>query len=264
MTASSTIRAHRTGWSYIQVTACIVALGAGVWLGAHYVGVEVEDLAYTALDKSEVLERIPTEWRPEAPPGVAVDPEKERQLAEFRSNELQNELQKLRQGVAELQATSTVGDEFANNPSKSEGDAAKTLNYWNQLNEISQTVARLNADAEAAINHVNASRVLQLRSSACQYGINAIEALQDKDVDPLVLEFGETIATWYGHAAELNEKTIAIWEGGQQGVSGPDGAGMATARQQFEKESGLVRAKAMDLRERLKRRHATEFPPLGL
>jgi hypothetical protein len=264
MTESSTIRAHRAGWSYIQVIACIVALSTGVWLGAHYVGVEVEDLAYTALDKSEVLGKIPTEWRPEAPPGVALDPEKERQMAEQQSKALQSELQKLRQGVAELQTTSTVSNASANSSNNAEGDAAKTLDYWNQLNEISQTVARLNADAEAAINHVNASRVLQLRSSACQYGISAIEALPEKHVDPLVLELGATIATWYGHAAELNEKTIAIWQGGQQGISGADGAGMAAARQQFEKESGLIRTKSVDLRERLKRRHATEFPPLGL
>ncbi|MEX2169525.1 MAG: hypothetical protein WD851_09445 [Pirellulales bacterium] len=258
------IRKSRGGWSYTQVIAGFVAAAVGVWLGAYYLNVRVEDLAYTALDESQLLKKLPDRWRPEPPPTLVRDAEVD---AEQLADELRQDLKGLEQEVATLlaEATSTTADAAGTGV----GDAvrkaidARSRTYWTRLQEISTEVARLGSASEHAIDEKNASRTLQVRVRVYRYGAKAINALDTTEVDPQALELAESLRGWYEHGAELNEKTLAVWQGAQpSGLGGP--TDLTPIQQQFEQESSLLRTKSVDVRQQLVRRYGTEFPPIEL
>ena len=59
--------APRFGLSLLEFLCCIVAVFGGIWLGAFYLGVDVRHVAHTALSETELLEKVPPEWRPQGP-----------------------------------------------------------------------------------------------------------------------------------------------------------------------------------------------------
>lgn len=269
MNTSRIARRLRAGWSYLQVVACLVSAAAGVWLGARYLGVHVEDLAYTALDESTVLEKLPEQWRPEPPPTLVRDAEQERRKAEQLTDELRQDLKQLEQEVASLRADTTVPLDEKTKTAKGNADeptvAEATLAYWNQLRDISLVVGRLGAVSEQAIDEQNASRTLEVRGRLYRYGAKAVSALDTTDVDPHVRDFAQSLQNWYVHGAELNEKTLAVWQGEQNGKKGLGAsAGLAPLQQQFDQESALIRDKSAGVRGQLVRRYGTDFPPLEL
>jgi hypothetical protein len=269
MITSPFAQSKRRGWSFIQVLACLVAAAAGVWLGAYYVGVHVHDLAYTALDESTVLEKLPDEWRPEPPPTLVRDEKAEQEAARAQTEALQQELETLKQGIANLQPNTTSKLETSEEPAASAADtqplAAATLAYWNRLREIAAETARLAIESEKSFDELNASRILTLRGRLFQYGADAIESLDRHEVDSRALELGESLHTWYQHRAELNENALALWQGQTQGKKGLNNSiGLTAAQQQFDQESALLRNNAAELGKHLARQYGVEFPPLEL
>ena len=262
-------RRLRAGWSYLQVIACLLSAAAGVWLGARYLGVHVEDLAYTALDESTVLEKLPEQWRPEPPPTLVRDAEQERRKAEQLADELRHDLKKIEEEVANLRADGTAPLDEKTNSAKGNAEepkvAAATLAYWNQLRDISLVVGRLGAVSEQAIDEQNASRTLEVRGRVYRYGAKAVSALDTTGVDLQVRDFAQSLQNWYEHGAEFNEKTLAVWQGEQHGKQGLSAsAGLAPLQQQFDQESALMRDKSAGVRGQLVRRYGTDFPPLEL
>ena len=261
-------RKSRGGWSYTQVVAGFVAAAVGVWLGAYYLNVRVEDLAYTALDESQLLKKLPDRWRPEPPPTLVPDADQQRVDTELVADELRQDLKGLEQDVAALLADATkhphdAGTKVGNAVRQAIDE--RTGTFWTQLCKISAEVARLSSASEHAIDEKNASRMLQVRVRVYRYGAKAINALDTTEVDPQALEFAESLRGWYEHGAELNEKALAVWQGEEPGKSGPGGpADLTPIQQQFEQESSLLRTKSADVRQQLVRRYGTEFPPIEL
>ena len=70
-------------------------------MGAIYLGVDVQSVAYTALSQAQVLDKVPEDWRPKAPADKSVTRE---QLV----NTLREELGMLRTEITALRSGQTV------------------------------------------------------------------------------------------------------------------------------------------------------------
>jgi hypothetical protein len=239
-----------------------------VCLGAYYLGVHVEDLAYTALDESTVLEKLPEEWRPEPPSTLIEGAQEAQREAEVVTQQLQQDLEQLKQEVESLHSESSTppADGAASSDTAEAQPAADqaTLDYWNELCAKTVEVASLVSTSEQSVDAENAARALELRARVFRYGAEAIGALDRRDVDAQALELGAAMQNWYEHAAELNDESLAAWLSEQQGktIQG-EAARLAAVKQQFDQESALIRKKADAVRQQLQQRYGTEFSPVG-
>ena len=57
---------RRAGLSALEFVGCVIAVIGGAWLGAIYLGVDVRNVAHEALSESELLDKVPEDWRPVA------------------------------------------------------------------------------------------------------------------------------------------------------------------------------------------------------
>ena len=71
-TAVQQSSAARAGLTVLEFVGCLIAVIGGAWLGALYLGVDVNNVAYTALAQSDLLDKVPAEWRPEGPADKAM------------------------------------------------------------------------------------------------------------------------------------------------------------------------------------------------
>ena len=59
-------RRLRAGLTVLEFAGCVIAVIGGAWLGALYLGVDVNKVAYTALAQSDLLDKVPAKWRRKA------------------------------------------------------------------------------------------------------------------------------------------------------------------------------------------------------
>ena len=151
---------RRQGLSFLEFIGCLIAVVGGMWLGAIYMGVDVQGLAFNALHEADLLQHVPEELRPVAPPDHPSQMSQEQ-----RASVLQAELATLRDEITALRQTrskdspSTQSGTTANQPS-----AEITRAYWNRLRGIAHDEAALQAGAQMAASEANADRVFALRS----------------------------------------------------------------------------------------------------
>jgi hypothetical protein len=79
----------RAGLSVLEFVGCLFAL----------LGIDVHHVAYVALSESDLLEKVPEQWRPEVPESAAGAPSS-RELAKT----VQNELVSLREEISALRS----------------------------------------------------------------------------------------------------------------------------------------------------------------
>ena len=259
----------RKGGVLLQVLACVAAMCAGVWLGAEYLDVKVNDLAYTALDEAELLQQVPEELRPHKPGCPTGDcPE---QTAEEHAEVLRNELQRLRgEAVAlrkaaagNIQALETVLTSSALEHNKLRRD--RTIAYWERLCEVAKSVTYLHDEVAVAPNSNTTGHVLDLRRRAYEYGERAITSISSDDVDEQAVESGQRLTLWYQNGQKLYQQASAVWEG--RTVDNPAALNQSTLmkiQQQHQNEARLIQEKASRVSEVLSRRYVVELPELGV
>ena len=122
----------------------------GAWIGALYLGVNVEHLAHSALSQAQLLEKVPAEWRPKGPNVVTRE-----QLV----STLRKELGSLRSEILALRSGTDSAD--GSEPASDAAAAARenTRAYWLRLNEIALGEDDLQRDAETTLNETNAAKV---------------------------------------------------------------------------------------------------------
>lgn len=200
----------RAGLTMLEFVGCFIAVVGGAWLGALYLGVDVKNVAYTALSESKMLEKMPPEWRPEGPQDKAMT--REQLLTTLRE-----ELGSLRNQIGALQ--SGKNENAAGQPQNPDADAAaqlptkeKTVAYWSRLNEIAMGEAALQKDAESAFNAANAAKVFAIKGRISRFAAKAVDAVPTWAVDDSAVRFGRQLGLWYDHGGELYEKAVRIWE----------------------------------------------------
>lgn len=266
----STRPTNRRGGTFTQVLACIVAVGGGCWLGAQYTGVEVGDLAYTALDETELLDKIPDDWRPtrsDCPAEGCPEP----QTDEERAARLHEELTRLRQEAAvlrksaDLDLNSTLLLSGAVSDSNATVRREQTLGYWAGLSEIASEVAQLEASVQLVMKRETLGHVFDLRRRTYEYATRAIRAIPFDQADPQAVEAGKRLADWYRSGAEFYKHATNVWDsraGGGQATSAE--VALDKSREQHRKESELVRAKLAELNSTLSRRYGAAFQAISI
>lgn len=259
-------RSAPRGITKVELLACLLAVAGGVWIGASYVGLNLNQAAYDALDETELLTRIPEDWRPvnpECPDGDCPSEEEVRsgQLQELRSqlDGLRSEVDLITGGVEPLpQGESTLTDELR---------AARdtTLPYWNSLREVVTEVTALQARVAPLREAEQYARGLSVRRRAMEYGLDAVKLLDPEGVDPQAVEAAGRVAEWFEHGAETIGSAVEIRS--RQQVGGRSVTGVELWRSlevDLAKRTELVRRKTRETAGYLASRYFVEFPPLEL
>jgi hypothetical protein len=243
---------HR-GLTTLEFCGCVTAVLGGAWIGALYLGVNVQHLAHSALDQAELLEKVPPEWRPEGPKQDVVT------RAQLVCT-LRKELGSLR---SEILALRGVGAANGSQPASDVVAATRdnTRAYWLRLNEIALGEDDLQRDAATAIDDSNAAKVFAIKGRVSRFAAKGVEAVPSENVDEAVVKFGRQLQLWYDRGGELYERAVRIWET----PTGQQARAQLTeewkrAELQHRHEARLIRDRAAALRTSVSRQFGEEFP----
>lgn len=256
---------RRAGLSVLEAVGCVMAVVGGAWLGAICLGIDVRQLAHTALAESALLDKVPEDWRP-------AGAEESRMTREQLVATLREELGVLR---AEIGSLRSKNDEPSDAATAGAGSATgsggasdaripsheKTLAYWTRLNEITLGEVALQHDAESAFDDQNAAKVFSIKGRINRFAAKAVEAIPHEGVEPSVVQFGRQLSVWYERAGELNEKAVQIWEtsAGNQGRALLNEA-WSRDQVQHRNEARLLNERAGMVRGVISRQFSHEFP----
>lgn len=253
----------RRGMSLLEVLGCIMAVVVGLWVGAQYLGLNLHTIAYTTLDETEVLDKLPEPIRPQPPAGLEPVPfeERQRQLNE-ELEALRLDLAVLEQQKVDLEPGGHTGAADAN-AGELEARRQETLEFWSRLGEIRLEVEQIQESAQMAASEQNVWKVLEIRQRANQYGAKAVEAAMADVVDPQALQFAKQLVGWYQQGADLYGEAMKVWQGQHElDKSVPQDHALDQARKQHDNEALLLFQKGGRLREMLIRRYQVPFPGL--
>jgi hypothetical protein len=251
---------ERGGLTILEFLACMVFLVGGAWLGAMYLGVDVRHVAYTALSESQLLEKVPKDWRPPAPNDKGMTREQLLTTLHEELGSLRNQINSLRTGGPAGQPSETSGTE-PNTAAAVLPTKEKTLAYWERLNEIANGETALQRDAEVAFNASNAAKVFAIKGRVSRFSANAVAAVPTEAVDEAAIRFGRQLNLWYDRAGELYERAVRIWETpiGQQARTQLTEE-WKRADEQHRNEARLINEKAAAVRGSMSRIYGIEFP----
>ncbi|MEN0110154.1 MAG: hypothetical protein AAF805_05485 [Planctomycetota bacterium] len=260
-------RRPRRGLSKLELLTCLVAVGGGVWIGANYLGVDLEGAAFVALDETQLLDQVPEEWRPSDPDGPDADglnAEQRRALERARVaqqlQQLHAEVDSLTNGSAPVAAT----DEIELSP-RDAVTRDRTVAYWQSLTQVVLDVTSIEERVAPLVTAEQQGRAIALRRRALAYGQRATELLDADGVDPRALETGVRVAEWLGQGAETLESALELRD--RQSAGGRT----VTAAQFWSQINGdlrmrtdLLRRKSVEASGYLSGRYFTQFPPLAI
>lgn len=255
---------NRHGASLLEIIGCVLAVGVGVWLGARFLGVDLEAAAYSALAESEMIDKLPEGFRPNPPKGM------EPLSDEAQEAQLLTELNSIRREVAILskEEAHAAADELAPvvNASVHPEIAERrqhTLAFWSRLGGIRSEVDKLQLAADEALNQNNVYSVLEIRKRAYEYGAKAVKAAKHSQVDPQALQFADQLTGWYSHGAELYGEALKVY---QSQHLAPEGLSsdqlLEQVQRQHDNEAMLLFQKSGRLCEVLVRRYQVAFPEI--
>lgn len=270
MTNATASRPRRHGGTSYQILTFLLVAALGAWLGAEYLGVNVQHLAHTALAEAKVIEHIPENWRPAAPLPELGDAEGQVTFEE-RAAELLGELHGLRSEVAAIRKTAkeeAADLQRAAPASFSHSPAIRrqaTLAYWTRLRQIAAEVNELHNGVELALTSDSAAVVFDIRCRAFDYGCRAIDSIDSNEVDRQAVDVGFRIAKWYRSGADLYTRANDVWQGRAEKENSSDvQKKLEQAKQHHAREAELVRELTARTEEILMRRYAVEFPVVHL
>jgi hypothetical protein len=213
------------GLTVLEFIGCLIALVGGVWLGAIYLGIDIHHLAYDALSQSELLDKVPEQWRPTDP--EAANTPSPAELARA----VQEELVALRHEISALRATKNGPSPTAEalNGDGSSTDApvstqqakSASLAFWNRVQDVVRGETALQIDAESAATSGNATKVAALKGRISRFAASAIRAIPTDGVDPAAIELSSDLVNWYDRGGTLYEQAVQIWESPARGQNSP-------------------------------------------
>jgi len=254
----------RQGATLLEIIGCVLAVGVGVWLGARFLGINLETAAYTALAQTEMIDKIPEGFRPKPPEGM--EPLSE----EAQEAQLLSELNSIRREVAILskaeldqssqELTPVVGRKV--HPEIAER-RQHTLAFWSRLGGIRSEVDKLQLAADEALNQNNVYGVLEIRKRAYEYGSKAVKAAKHNQVDAQALQFADQLMAWYEHGAELYGEALNVWQSQHLSAEGLSSDQLLEqVQRQHDNEAMLLFQKSGRLCEVLVRRYQVAFPEI--
>ncbi|MCI0335410.1 MAG: hypothetical protein L0228_19560 [Planctomycetes bacterium] len=245
---------ERRGLTVLEFAGCVLAVLGGMWIGAQYLGINVQHLAHAGLQKVQLLDNVPPAWRPEGPKLSVVTREQRDSALRQELDSLRNEITALQGGAKPASSSAPVSDatSIARNSTRA---------YWLRLNDIALHEVELQRDAETAIDDANAAKVFAIKGRVSRFAATSIEAVPSEGVEKAVLQFGRQLGSWYDRGGELHERAVRIWEtsSGQQARSQLTEE-WKQAELQHHNEARLLRDRAAALRASISRQFGEEFP----
>ena len=242
-----------------------MALLGGIWLGAIYLGVDIRHVLYGALSESQLMDKVPEQWRPVEP--AAKNAPTAQELAESVHNELvalRQEITALRTSRQHEPGTANPAQETStkDRPSVDAKQLTKqaTLEYWVRLHEVVQNEIALQRDAELAATEGNATKVAALKGRISRLTASAIRALPIASVDPAAVTLAKDLANWYERGARLYDQAVQIWESSARVSNGSQvSKDWERAQIQHRNEGRLLGDQVTAVRDSLKRRFGEGF-----
>jgi hypothetical protein len=252
----------RAGLTALEFVGCTMAVVGGAWLGALYLGVDVRQVAHTALAEAELLDKMPANLRPAPPNDKAMTREQLVSTLREELGALRSELTSLRTGGEPSAAAPTASPAGEENTLKLPlATKDKTLAYWKRISEIAVGEGALQRDAESASSETNASRVFAIKGRISRFAAKSVEAVPTEGVEESVIRFGRQLALWYDRGGELYEKAVRIWETPTISQNREQlNQEWRRAESQHNNEARLVYEKATAVRSAASRFFGTEFP----
>jgi hypothetical protein len=247
-------RRCRAGLTALEFIGCLTAVLGGAWIGALYLGVNIQHIAHTALEQADLLEKVPLQFRPEAPKQNVVT--REQLVATLRK-----ELGSLRSEIYSLRNGSESASSAEESSTAVSAAKTSTRTYWLRLSEIALGEEALQRDAETALDGTNAAKVFAIKGRVSRFAAKGVEAVPSEGVDEAVVKFGRQLGLWYDRAGELYERAMRIWETptGQQARAQLTEE-WTRAELQHRHEARLLRERAAALRGSISRQFGEEFP----
>lgn len=248
----------RRGASLLEMLGCVIALAAGLTLGAQYLGVDLKGICASALKSADV--EAP-EWLADAEQAIEV----EGNTASAAANETAPDvaLQGEQASPPDLQPKTPITVEDARQrrrdslgylvPLTDEQKAVLTLAYWDDLLVI--------IDGEAASRRacIDDACNLQLfdylsgRRDAHQAAAEAIAELDVDGVDPHVMAYSDRVRTWHEEGAHLFGRAIdLLTDAPTAQLTGPFAQSWQSAATQHRMEERLLSEKQAAVRSFLK------------
>jgi hypothetical protein len=253
-------RCNRRGLSVLEFVGCMLALLGGAWLGAIYLGVDLRHVAYVALSNSEMIDKVPEQWRPAAPAAPTSA-----ELAQA----VQTELASLRGEITALRSAHETRDPAAAGQVVTAVDAKearikhRTIEYWNRTQEIVHEQTALQKSAESAATEGNATKLAALKARINRFAASALRAVPVEDVDKAVVALSKELANWYDRAGDSFDKAVGIWESGTRTQGDAVTKEWEFAQMQLRNEGRLLGDKIAALRDSLSRRFNEQFAEIS-
>jgi hypothetical protein len=262
-------RHARAGLSALEFLGCLLAVLGGAWLGAMYLGIDLHHVAYVALSESDLLEKVPEDWRPEAP----ADAHGAKTSAEL-AQAVQNELSSLRGEIVALRTAhesrqTAVTNQVANQtPGATAADAEaqakqQTIAYWNRVHEIVREQAALQQAAESAASQDGATKLAALKARINRFAASAIRAIPSEGVDRTAHGVSAELADWFERGAGVYDQAVVVWESPARRQDDPIAKEWEFAQMQIKNEGRLLGDKLAAARDALSRQFAHEFAEIA-
>ena len=269
---------RRIGLSYAELLGCLVAVVGGLWIGANYLGINLQKAAFVALDEAQVLEQIPEDWRPvnpDCPDGdcpddteklrlavLALEQERDQIISHINNRRLQMSAEPV--GYEESPAWISPNVDTSNPSDPSD----LTVQYWFQLSELVKEANAFEQESALLEAHGKLAQAFKLRAQIASYAVQGIELLHQAEAHPDALEAGYKLASWYESCAEhaLDGKEIAKKLAGGK-LSAPERKTWNHSRVQFQMLSDLLSRNLEEARIALIAEYPAQFSaiqPVGL
>jgi hypothetical protein len=250
-------RQRRSGLSTIEFIGCVMAVLGGLYIGAVYLGVNLEHVAHDALERTSMLEKLPEKWRPESAKDALATRKQMDSMVRTELAAIRNDIQALNDESVPMSKPSA--QRVATN-----SGLGKTRDYWLRLSEIALRDEKLQRDADKNAGETNTAKVFAVKARVSRVTAKGVSAAPTEDVDPSVVKFGRQLSLWYDRTGELYERAVRIWETS----SSPQAREQLIAEWkrdeiQHRHETRLIRDKATALRAAISRQFGEEFPPFA-
>ncbi|MEO1495712.1 MAG: hypothetical protein AAFV43_01035 [Planctomycetota bacterium] len=253
MRCSPSRQSNHRGLGLLEIVGCLVAMAVGVWIGAQYLGVDLNGAAYQALDETELLTQLPEDWRPVNPECPDGDCPSDEEKWALESAVLLQERDTLRFEVAKLRAPdlASVGADALSQDTLLDAEKQRlrtqTTAYWQNLHDIVAELDDIDLRTEPLLGSDDHSRVLSIRRRAYDYSARAVEHLETNGVDTRAVEMGVRVAEWCREGAHMFAKAAEL--AGSQPVGGRSVRAeqlWVQSRTELEKLTDMVRRKAVE------------------
>ena len=260
----STGRRQRKGLSFVEFVGCLIALGGGVALGSVYLGVDMKSLVTGILEQAEIVDPGFFGLDSDVEQGMEVTTEAETedqpsdQTTDNSASSNASAASHPDRTAAEPDTDESLeidGEQTAEGPiqtaaepqepelSHEEKQAATRL-YWQGLTESIRAEVSQRTVVSGDPDNWQLFDYLTHRLEGHQKAVAAIEALEERGVEPRLLWHGKQVLTWNQAGVQLYRRAVdLLTDSSSEDLMGPIAQSWQSSATQLRMEEKLVRDK---------------------